>query len=510
MNRRKFLASSTLLGGAGLGLGSQFPPTVLAGSHTIIAGEPLPIPEVIEPGIGSIGKLDAIVGSTQFIQGIATRTQGYSQPYLGPVIRFKRGELATMAVTNKTDSLISAHWHGLHVHGALDGGPQTAFAPGKTWSPELQIDQPAATLWYHSHVHGKTADQVYSGLSGMIIIDDPDAGTNGLPSTYGVDDLPIIVQDRAFDEAGEFLHLKRGPSLMHGFRAGQILVNGAVRPNSSVPQGLVRLRLLNASNARVYTFSFEDKRQFHQVATDGGLLPKPLSMTTLTLAPAERAEIVVDFSNGQSVRLLSAPDAYDPFASGMMGKAMRFVTRSNVAAPELLLDDERFEIMSFSTDSTHATSIKELPKVLAGSPNQPDWGEPQVQRNFSLDMHVGNVFKGLMGFGEKGVMGINGKSMNMNVINFEARHGDTELWRITASEMAHPFHIHGTSFQVLSNNDKSLAYDDVGLKDVFLVEGEAEILVRHTMQADKQAPFMYHCHILEHEDAGMMGQFTVS
>jgi blue copper oxidase len=510
MNRRKFLVTSTALGGAGLGLGSQFSTTVLADSHAIIAGKPLPIPEVIEPGTGSIGKLDVIVGSKQFIQGIDTRTQGFNQPYLGPVIRFKRGQLASMAITNKTEDIISTHWHGLHVHGAQDGGPQTAFAPGKTWTPELQIDQPAATLWYHSHVHGKTADQVYSGLAGMIIIDDPDAGDNGLPSTYGVDDLPIIVQDRAFDEAGNFLHLKRGPSLMHGFRAGEILVNGAVRPNSSVPRGLVRLRLLNASNARVYSFSFEDKRPFHQVATDGGLLPKPLTKTTLTLAPAERAEIVVDFSNGQSVRLLSAPDAYDPFAKGMMGKAMRFITRSNVAAPKPLPDDERFEIMSFSTDSTHSASIKELPQTLVGSPSQPNWGEPKVQRNFSLDMHVGNVLKGFMGFGGMGVMGINGKSMDMKVINFDARHGETELWRVTASEMAHPFHIHGTSFQVLSNNGKTLAYDDVGLKDVFLIEGEAEILVRHTMYADKHAPFMYHCHILEHEDAGMMGQFTVS
>jgi blue copper oxidase len=112
--------------------------------------------------------------------------------------------------------------------------------------------------------------------------------------------------------------------------------------------------------------------------------------------------------------------------------------------------------------------------------------------------------------GGKGVMGINGKSMDMDVINFEARQGETELWRVTSSEMAHPFHIHGTYFQVLTHNGKSLAYEDVGLKDVFLVDGEAEILVKHTKKADKQTPFMYHCHILEHEDAGMMGQFTVS
>ena len=344
----------------------------------------------------------------------------------------------------------------------------------------------------------------------MIIIDDPDAQASGLPSTYGVDDLPIIMQDRAFDDEGQLLQLKRGPSLMHGFRAGEILVNGVVRSNASVPRGLVRLRLLNASNARVYTFSFDDNRQFHQVGTDAGLLPKPLAKTTLVQALAERAEIVVDFSQGKLVRLLSAPYAYDPFARGMMGQVMRWVTRSNVASPLPVLDDERFEIMSFLPDSMQAAAIKEIPKTLLGAPSQPDWGTPQVERNFSLDMHVGSVMKGLMGHGGMGVMGINGKSMDMNTINFEARLGETELWRITGSEMAQPFHIHGTSFQVLTHNGKTLAYDDVGLKDVFLVDGEAEILVKHTKKADKKTPFMYHCHILEHEDAGMMGQFTVS
>ncbi|MEE9333113.1 MAG: multicopper oxidase domain-containing protein [Granulosicoccaceae bacterium] len=509
MNRRDFFTKSALMGGASVGLSNLVSHSAFAGTRELNEGRPLPIPAVIEPGTGAKGQLDAIRGTTEFIAGIQTQTQGFNQSYLGPVIRFKRGQSATMSVSNKTDALITAHWHGMHVEGAVDGGPQTAFAPGQSRSPELEIDQPASTLWYHSHVHGKTADQVYAGLAGMIIVDDPDAPDSGLPSAYGVDDIPIIVQDRAFDESGQLLYIKRGPSLMHGFRAGEILVNGAVRPTASVPKGMVRLRLLNASNARIYNFTFDDDRVFHQVGTDGGLLPKPLPKTSLMLAPAERAEIIVDFADEKSVRLLSTPDANDPMGGGMMSRMMG----GNVKSPEAVLDDGRFEVMGFTVDSSRSANLTQLPSTLAGSPSRPDWGEPQVHREFSLDMHVGGggMMSRMMGRnGGMGIMGINGQSMDMAVINAEARLGETELWRITSSEMAHPFHIHGTSFQVLSHNDMPMAYEDVGLKDVFLVDGEAELLVKHVRKADSKTPFMYHCHILEHEDAGMMGQFTVS
>ncbi|MCB1492069.1 MAG: multicopper oxidase domain-containing protein, partial [Rhodobiaceae bacterium] len=232
------------------------------------------------------------------MDGAATPTWGFSQSYLGPVLRFRRGTSAHVSVKNSLPFPITSHWHGLHVPAIIDGGPQLQIAPGATWTVELPIDQPAATLWYHSHVGGVTAEQVYGGLSGMIIVDDPDAGDQGLPSDYGVDDIPLVIQDRAFGPDGELVYVKRGPALMHGFRADTILVNGAVRPVAGVPAGLVRLRLVNGSNARIYHLRFSDDRSFHQIASDGGLLPAPVPHTELTLAPAERAEVVVDFSDG--------------------------------------------------------------------------------------------------------------------------------------------------------------------------------------------------------------------
>ncbi|MEE9314135.1 MAG: multicopper oxidase domain-containing protein [Rhizobiaceae bacterium] len=508
MKRRTLLIGGAAVVAAGAGAYVLSKPAILGRAIAAEPGGGLPIPDVVEVGKGAKGTLDAIVGTSQFFDGVKTNTMGYGQSYLGPVIRAKRGETASMVVSNKTNAHITAHWHGLHIEGRNDGGPQTAFGPGDKWSPDLDIDQPAATLWYHSHTHGETGPQVYAGLAGMMIIDDPDAGPSGLPDTYGIDDIPLVIQDRAFDEEGQLLYIARGPMLMHGFRGGDILVNGTVRPKASVPKGLVRFRILNGSNSRTYTFSFEDSRTFHQVGTDGGLLPSPVGMSSLVLAPAERAEIVVDFTDGKNVRFLSLPDFNDPMGGGMgMGGMMGRMMGGNIRSPEEIDDEGHFEILSFEVDKNHQGAVQSLPAKIGGAPEEPDWGEPVQRRSFTLEMGMGGMGRGR---GMMGGMTINGKSMAMDRIDVEAKLGETELWHVRSSGMAHPFHIHGTSFKVLSHGGQKLDYASTGLKDVFLVYDEAEILVNFRRKASRETPYMFHCHILEHEDAGMMGQFTVS
>jgi len=303
--RRSFISSAAALSAL------PFLPT---SAMALKVDRPLPIPDVITVK-DEIGSLEAIAGKSNFLTGVQTETIGYNQPFLGPVLRFSRGRNARMKVKNRLEFPITTHWHGLHVSADLDGGPMIKINPGETWAPELPVDQPAATLWYHSHIHGRTADQVYAGLAGMIIVDDPQAPDPGLPKDYGVDDIPLVIQDRAFAADGAFRYVKWGPALMHGFRADTILVNGAVRPTATVPKGITRLRLLNGSNARMYTLRFLDNRIFHQVATDGGLLPAPIAMKTLRLAPAERAEILVDFGDGKSAFLVSGPDNSNPMGA---------------------------------------------------------------------------------------------------------------------------------------------------------------------------------------------------
>jgi len=500
VKRRTFV-----LGATGAMLGFSSVRRAYSRVSSVESGAELIIPEIMDVGAGAGNTLEAIPGESQFFSKQKTRTLGYNQSYLGPVIRVKRGNNADLTVANRTSGPITAHWHGLHTEGVNDGGPQTAFGPGKNWSPSLNIDQPASTLWYHSHVHRLTGPQVYAGLAGLMIIEDPDAAISGLPNSYGVDDIPLIVQDRAFDDDAQLVYVSRGPTLMHGLRGGQILVNGVIRPKAGVPQGVVRFRILNASNARIYTFAFEDGRSFHQIGTDGGLLARPATMNSLVLAPAERAEVLVDFSDGKSARLLSGQDFNDPMASGnMMGGMMSRMMGVDFGGPTTIDEDGRFEIMSFEVNQAKAAKVQAIPVNIASAPSEPDWGEPVRERSFSMEMSMGGMM------GSQNSMSINGKPMDMSRIDTQVKLNETELWKVSSNNMAHPFHIHGTSFQVVSQNRQKVAFDQTGLKDVFLVQGEAEFLVRFQKKADSTTPFMYHCHILEHEDAGMMGQFTVS
>ncbi len=484
------------------------------------AGAPLPIPPLVEVK-NSAETLEAISGSSAFLSGAKTKTLGFSQAYLGPVLRVSRGETAKLRVVNRLEEPVTTHWHGLHVPAIVDGGPKLEIQPGGAWDPELPVDQPASSVWYHSHVHNRTARQVYHGLAGMIIIDDPGAPDPGLPATYGVDDLPLVIQDRAFARDGSLAYSAHHHALRHGFRGDTILVNGAVSPTAAVPSGLVRLRLLNGSNARIYHLRFADDRTFHQVASDGGLLPKPVALAALRLAPAERVEIVADFSGAAPVALLSGPDRNAMMGGGMMGGGM--MGRMGAASPpqaEAGREGE-FEVMRFVPDKAKAAPITRLPETLAGAP-EPDFGEPARRRRISLDMmggmgrgmsggmRGGGMGRGGMGGGPMGGLAINGRAFDIDRVDLKLKRGETELWEVSAAMMAHPFHVHATAFQVLSDNGKPVDYATTGLKDVVLVEGRAEILLRVDHPASDAVPYLFHCHILEHEDGGMMAQFAVS
>ncbi len=491
-----------LLGGAAV-LASPFILTHRA--FAAEGGAALPIPPLVDADGSQPVTLTARAGSHAFVPGTQTPTLGYELDYLGATLRVRRGRSAQVDVVNRTDDQITAHWHGAHVPGSMDGGPQTAFDPGQSWSARFDVHHPAATLWYHSHVHGKTGPQVYHGLAGFLLVEDP-AAPDGLPSDYGVNDLPLVVQDRSFDSSGRLVYDTAGMTLMGGFLGDTICVNGAVTPVADVPRGLVRLRLLNGSNARFYDFAFADGRRFHQVASDGGLLPAPVARSHIALATAERAEIVVDFSADTApVRLVSA----DIAQGGMMGGGMmggRGMMGGNAGSGGAI------EIMAFAPGKKPATGPATLPAKLPAPPM--DFGAAVRTRNFRLDMHAGSMMGSMFSrlIGRSGsIMGINGNSYDMGRIDTELRAGETELWRISAPMMIHPFHVHGTSFQVVSRGGQRVDPATEGLKDVVVVDGGgAEILVRVDQKADAATPFMLHCHILEHEDAGMMAQFTVA
>ena len=415
--------------------------------------------------------LTATSGSSSFLGGPATPTAGFNQAYLGPTILMQNGELAA-EVQNTLDEPISAHWHGLLVPGEYDGGPHLPIAPGATWQPEMTIAQGPATIWYHSHIHERTAEQVYFGLAGVIHVTDGQDDARGLPSDYGIDDLTLVLQDRRFDASGRMVYDPSMMDVMHGFVGNMMLVNGQAGATAVVPPGLVRLRLLNGSNARIYTLFFDDTRPMHLVATDGGFLPAPVALDTLRLAPGERAEILVDFSGGNAPVLMSDP-----------GQA--------------------YGVLQFAIDTTQTTRITRLPEQLDGAPEDLSGTESET-RQVSLDMGMGGMMMGGGGFA------INGRPFDMRRIDFDVALGSVERWQIRSTMVAHPFHVHGVRFRVITENGGPPRPENTGWKDTVLVPGEAEILARFDQPASRETPFMFHCHILEHEDAGMMGQFTVT
>lgn len=291
---------------------------------------PLPIPALLDARQqGQVIALSAQAGKTSFYPGRPSDTFGYNGSYLGPTLRVHRGDEVKVAATNRLSADTTVHWHGLLIPGELDGGPHQPIPPGATWRPNLPIRQPAATLLYHSHAHGLTAEQVYSGLAGMLIVTDQEEQGLGLPSDYGVDDLPLLIQDRQFQD-GRLVMPAGMMTAMQGRRGDTILVNGAPNPLAAVPNRLVRLRLVNGSNARIYDLSFSDGRGFHWTGTEGGLLERSVALRSLTLAPGQRAEILVDFADGRTVSLVTGPDA-NASMMGMMGSTGMMGGRSGAA-----------------------------------------------------------------------------------------------------------------------------------------------------------------------------------
>ncbi|PHP64768.1 biphenyl 2,3-dioxygenase [Zhengella mangrovi] len=449
------------------------------------------------------GRLDltAMAGETSFGGGAPSYTFGYNQAYLGPTIRMRNGPLAAR-VQNALDYPVTVHWHGLIVPGEHDGGPHSPIRPGGLWSPDMEIGQQAGTPFYHTHVHGQTAAQVYRGLAGVIHVDDGRDDDRGLPSAYGVDDLTLVLQDRRFDERGRMIYGASMMDVMHGFTGDTMLVNGQVYGVASVPRSIVRLRLVNGSNARIYTLFANDGRPLHLAATDGGYLSEPLALDTLRLGPGERAELLVDFTSGKPMTLMSQEDP-NQGPGGMMGQIGDMIGS---------LVSRSFPVLPLMVDETMPARITALPQHLADP--LPDLSGPVARtRRFSLDMGMGGMMGRMMGGGGMmGGMAINGRSFAMNRIDLEVKRGTVERWRVSSSMLSHPFHVHGASYRVVSENGAAPRPESRGWKDTVVVPmgGETELLVRFTQPAGADAPYMFHCHILEHEDAGMMGQFTVA
>jgi FtsP/CotA-like multicopper oxidase with cupredoxin domain len=454
-------------------------------------------------------------------EGSAESIQVLSNSYLGPIFRVKQGQRVQVRLKNELPDPTIIHWHGLLIPEEVDGHPRYAIAPDESFEYDFQVINRAGMYWFHPHPHQLTAPQVYYGLAGLFIVSDDQEAALGLPA--GEYDLPLVIQDRTFDSQNEMVYLANGMmDSMIGFLGDTILVNGAPNAALDVKASAYRLRLLNGSNSRIYKLAWQDDTPMTVIATDGGLLEAPVTRDTITLAPGERVELWADFSGrtGSEMRLVSLP--FSGFNSGGGGMTFAPGASAGVGGGSSLSNGAPFDILKLKVGEKGADVLPLPARLSTVARHRVEEAVNQNNpRSFALAM------QGM-------VHTINDRVFEMDAVAQDeiVRLGDLEIWEFANlegggggmgmgmmnMEMPHPMHIHGVQFQVIGRQiargnestyqELSAGFVDDGWKDTVLVmPGEkVQVLVRFENYA---GTFVYHCHNLEHGDAGMMRNYRV-
>ncbi len=445
--------------------------------------------------------------------------------YLGPTFVWQYGDSARFAFTNNLPVKTTVHWHGLNVPAPMDGGPhQVIAANGGPWNARFPIIDSVQTIWYHTHLMNFTTDQVIRGLAGMIVVEDSvnDAVRPNLPHHYGVNDIPLVIQEKGFNVDTNFTPPK-ATSIIAGERPGNgiyTLMNGRVNTVHEVPAQVIRLRVLNGSPRKQFIFGISTQKEdpiffetIYYIASGGGYLDVPRPMDSALVAVGDRKEFIVDFTgfaNGDTLYM-------NNLFRGMPSDANYGKTPGNA-----------FMAFVINNAITPYEPITTLPNTLKPYAVE-DTNDIFLTRTKRLQNLGGNP----PGGGHGGTWVINGTGMKMQHLNDTILVNKMEKWVVVnETDKTHPFHIHKVQFQVIEyqgkmgmGNDSTYHYqyqsgqpipdDLVGYKDVQMVrEGATMAFIARfdsfpATSIDFRDGFMYHCHILTHEDSSMMHQFTV-
>lgn len=440
--------------------------------------------------------------------------------YLAPTLRFKKGQRVRLTLNNNLPAQSILHWHGLHVPANMDGNPMYAVDQGEAYIYEFEILNRAGTYFYHSHAHGVTARQVYSGLAGLLIVSDDQEQALNLPD--GDYDVPLVLQDRSFDGQNQLVYSAHMMQRMQGFLGDRILVNG--RPDFVLPVATraYRFRLVNGSNSRIYKLAWDDGTPLTVIGVDGGLLEAPEQHAYVMLAPGERLELWMDFSKrdvGSELTLRSLPfDAASHGGMGMMGGHGRGMMGGGMMSVSTLPLGSDYPLLKIRVakkeQNSHAlpktlTPIKALQVKNAANADNP--------KTIALSMQHMSAL-------------LNGRSYKMNDIQpdeiiplnslqlIEFDNGFEGGGMHGMMNMPHPMHLHGEQFQIVKREVRSgtsESYASVssgfiqnGWKDTVLVMPGEKVTILKPFN-DFKGLFMYHCHNLEHEDMGMMRDFLI-
>lgn len=465
LGRRDFLGvGAASLGAAWLGACERSADQIVAplipgdprfarGGGTVVR-HPLRIPGIVS----AAGLTLTAAPGTANLGGTQTSTAWmYNSEFPGPSIIANAGSAATIRFVNGLSQKSITHWHGMIVDHEDDGHPLQAVDPGLDYNYDFTIAQRAALNWYHPHPHMQTGEQVFFGLAGAFIIRDDEEAALGLPS--GSYEVPLIIRDASFDSSGNLKYATKAS----GFIGTDPLVNGTRNPYIAVDKAVYRFRILNGSNARVLRLALSNSASFTLIGNDGGLLPSAVAVSQITLAPAERLDLLVDLRNlnaGATIMLRCLDAGWDLLELRGTGAV--------ISGP------------SIPTGSLSTIT--------------PLTGPATPTRTFSFD----------------GMTRINGQEYDINRTDFTVGQGQVERWRFrTNGNAPHPVHIHGASFQVKSRTGGrgTLFPWEGGWKDtVLLADRETvDVLIRF----ERTGMYLIHCHQLAHEDQGMMSNFVV-
>lgn len=465
--------------------------SLLAAGVPLLAQNPLFIPDTLS---GPSYSLTMHMDSVQFLPGNITHTYAFNNfSYLGPTLILNKGDNVSITVNNQIDDTTTVHWHGLHIAAINDGGPHTPILMNSSWNPQFTVMDNAATYWYHPHTDMKTAAQAIKGAAGMIIVRDNVEAALTLPRTYGVDDFPIVAQCQQFDSLNQ--------QMPRGMEDSTLLINGTMNPYLNVPAQVVRMRLLNASGERVFNFGFTNNQPFYMITSDDGLLAAPFLTTRIRLAPGERAEILLDLSsmNGQSFYLMSYGSELPVGVQG--GPTMPMQSGPPMDSP---LNGVDYNMLQVNVGPPTANPVTTIPSTLT-TLNTYSITQANMTRtiNFTADNMM--VMDGPFYF--------NDSTFDMMRIDYSIPLNSIEIWTLNNQTMvAHPFHLHGMPFHVLDRDGSAPGTEESGWKDVVLVKPMETVrfITKFTDFPDTTIPYMYHCHILMHEDDGMMGQYVIT
>jgi FtsP/CotA-like multicopper oxidase with cupredoxin domain len=369
--------------------------------------------------------------------------------YIGPIIRVRKGEKIRIRFKNEIPEETIVHWHGLHVPAIMDGHPRYVIPQGKSYLYEFEVQNRAGTYWYHPHPHGRTGPQVYRGLAGLFLVSDEEELAVGLPN--GEYDVPLVIQDRVFDHKNQLVYMSgHRMEQMSGFLGDMIMVNGLPDFTLPVSTGAYRLRLLNGSNSRIYKLAWEDGRPITIIATDGGLLERPVYRRYAFLSPGERLEIWVDFSDnpvGYRTSLLSLSFDAGGMGGGRMGRGMMMGGR--MVQNQSLPNGAAFSVFKVNVTQPVKTKYR-LPDILSeiGPLQQDEVVNFYNPRQFYLTMqHMQWT--------------INGRILQMEEVADDeiVQLGSTEIWEFNNTgggmmhmmNMPHPIYLHGSIVPILSS-----------------------------------------------------------